>query len=260
MPRRYNNHLFPGWELDHPYKDVEILEGRKLKEIDQSRNHVYGGSTRFTFDSLLQERKTIGDDFVTRLMIQESEEPEQTPVTVNKGSVPNAATYYSGLRGFDRVFGVDLFQGVVSFTDQLTDPKTYAEFLATLGIAVDGARDMTSLEPEKLAASIHNRHGRIMESSADRCVFLVYFPSQEIRDQAFKAFQDEGLVDPLMMYPYEELSGDPEDEESEDLKKVIEFSLPRTRRTESQEESKSRARNLLEKTLGPAGYLRFVLY
>ena len=99
-----------------------------------------------------------------------------------------------------------------------------------------------------------------MESSADRCVFLVYFPSQEIRDQAFKAFQDEGLVDPLMMYPYEELSGDPEDEESEDLKKVIEFSLPRTRRSETQEESKSRARNLLEKTLGPAGYLRFVLY
>ena len=218
-----------------------------MKEIDQSRNHVYGGSTRFTFDSLLQERKTIGDDFVTRLMIQESEEPEQTPVTVNKGSVPNAATYYSGLRGFDRVFGVDLFQGVVSFTDQLTDPKTYAEFLATLGIAVDGARDMTSLEPEKLAASIRNRHGRIMESSADRCVFLVYFPSQEIRDQAFQTFQDEGLVDP-------------EDEESEDLKKVIEFSLPRTRRSETQEESKSRARNLLEKTLGPAGYLRFVLY
>ena len=233
-------------------------EGKTLKEIDQSWNPIYKGSTRFSFESLLEGRKSIGDDFVTRHMVEETQEEFQGTV-IDKGSVPEAAVYYSALRGLSKILEPNIFDDFIAFTDQLLDPETYADFLGTLGISVENGSDMSDLEPQKLAASIAKRPGRMMETSADRCFFLVYFPSKEMRDQAFDAFKDQNLIDPLMMYPYEELSGDPEDKKSESMCKVLEFSLPR-RRTETAEESNSRARSLLEKVVGPSGYLRFSLH
>ena len=233
-------------------------EGKTLKEIDQSWNPIYKGSTRFSFESLLEGRKSIGDDFVTRRMVEETQEKFQGTV-IDKGSVPEAAVYYSALRGLSKILEPNIFDDFIAFTDQLLDPETYADFLGTLGISVENGSDMSDLEPQKLAASIAKRPGRMMETSADRCFFLVYFPSKEMRDQAFDAFKDQNLIDPLMMYPYEELSGDPEDKKSESMCKVLEFSLPR-RRTETAEESNSRARSLLEKVVGPSGYLRFSLH